>query len=160
MDKITFFPIGTIYTPFEKKDNMPIQPNSAKNIKGKIVVNEEFSNGLKDLDGFSHIILIYNFHLSNEYSLNVIPFLDTEPRGLFSTRAPKRPNQIGMSIVKLDKIENNILFVSDIDVINKTPLLDIKPYVPDFDAPKNTKTGWYSKHGKKSSSKLSDNRFQ
>jgi tRNA-Thr(GGU) m(6)t(6)A37 methyltransferase TsaA len=99
-------PIGIIHTPFKQLEEMPIQPTGAIGVKGVVEVFEEFQAGLKDVDGFSHIILIYEFHRSKGFKLEVIPFLDSQPRGLFSTRAPKRPNPIGLSTVKLERIEN------------------------------------------------------
>jgi len=160
MSAIVYLPIGYIYTPFEEISGMPIQPASAKGIKGKIELVPEFINGIQDLDGFSHLILLYHFHLSENFELLVTPFLDTQMHGVFATRAPKRPNSIGMSVVKLTKIEENILYIEDIDVINKTPLIDIKPYIPDFDAPEQIKTGWYRKEKTDISKVRSDKRFR
>lgn len=128
-------------------------------MKGQITVFEEYRAGLMDLDGFSHIILLYLFDRSDGYSLKVTPFMDTAPRGLFATRAPKRPNPIGLSIVQLDRIEANILHVSNIDVLDGTPLLDIKPYVPAFDCPENVRTGWIANTDFAVSTKKSDKRF-
>ena len=160
MSAIVYLPIGYIYTPFEETSGMPIQPASARGIKGKIELVPEFINGIQDLDGFSHLILLYHFHLSENFELLVTPFLDTQVHGVFATRAPKRPNSIGLSVVKLTKIEENILFIEDIDVINKTPLIDIKPYIPDFDAPEQIKTGWYRKEKTDISKVRSDKRFR
>ncbi len=152
-------PIGYIKTPFSDKKNMPIQPTGAKGIEGTIEINAEFTEGLKDLDGFSHIVLIYLFHQSNGYNLQVIPFMDDKIHGVFSTRAPRRPNPIGMSVVKLNKIVNNILYIENIDVLNGTPVLDVKPFIPDVDSPKVTKLGWLDGRSKKMADKKSDNRF-
>ncbi len=112
---------------------MPIQSRLAKGAKGRIELKEEFVPGLLDLDGFSHIILVYYFHESKNFELQVEPFLENKKHGVFATRAPKRPNAIGMSVVKLLRIDNNILEVENIDVLDGTPLLDIKPYIPQFD---------------------------
>ena len=142
MQEIQYQPIGIIHTPFKSPEGTPIQPKGAKGIEGSVELFEEYAQGLNDLDGFSHIHLLYHCHLSKTYSLNVVPFLDTEKRGLFSTRAPSRPNPIGLSVVQLLGIENNVLRIMDIDVIDGTPLLDIKPYVPEFDVRKATKIGW------------------
>lgn len=139
---ITLRPIGIIYTPFKTKSGMPIQASGALGIKGHIVLNEEFLPGLADLDGFSHIILIYYFHKSTGYELLTRPFLDNTPRGVFATRAPKRPNPIGFSVVRNIKIEKNIIYVENVDILDETPLLDIKPYVPGFDIHKTEKNGW------------------
>ncbi|HDN86164.1 MAG TPA: SAM-dependent methyltransferase, partial [Candidatus Omnitrophica bacterium] len=109
MDKqIIYKPIGVIYSPFKMPKGTPIQPKSAKEIKGKVVINEEYKEGLKDLEGFSHIILIYHFHLIRGYSLIVKPYMDDNLHGVFATRAPKRPNAIGISVVKLLNIEGNV----------------------------------------------------
>ncbi len=138
-----FEPIGLIHSPYKKLEGVPIQPVFSDGITAEIEVFSEFQEGLKDLDGFSHIILLYQFHKSKGYSLLCRPFLDTEERGLFSTRAPKRPNPIGLSIVELIKIEKNIITIGSPDVIDNTPLLDIKPYVDAFDIKKKVKSGWY-----------------
>ena len=100
MDTITYKPIGIINTPFKKKEGMPIQPSGAIGVRGTVKINGDYIAGLKDLEGFSHIILIYHFHLSKDYSLIVTPFLDDQPHGIFATRAPKRPNSNGFSVVK------------------------------------------------------------
>ena len=158
--KIVYSPIGIIYTPFKEISNMPVQTIAAKGIEGKIVIFPEYQEGLEDLEGFSHIILIYHFHKIKGYSLKVKPFLDDEERGLFSTRAPKRPNPIGISIVKLKKIEGNVIYIEDVDILNETPLLDIKPYVPEFDSRKEkVKIGWLEGKVFRVYSRISDNRF-
>ena len=159
MKKITFRPIGIIQTPFKDKKGMPIQPAGAKGIRGTINIRTEYTDGLKDLEGFSHIILIYHFHLSKDYSLIVTPFLEDQPRGVFATRAPKRPNSIGLSIVKLNAVKGNVLDIENVDIIDKTPLLDIKPYVPEFDAQVEVETGWLAKAAKQIKQTKSDKRF-
>ncbi len=159
MAKIVYQPIGVVHSPFEKPQDVPIQSAAAKGVCGKIEVNKEFTEGLKDLDGFSHLILIYHFHLAKPYSLLVKPFLDKKPHGLFSTRAPSRPNPIGISIVRLDKIQKNILYIQDVDIVNQTPLLDIKPYVPNFDQRNTHKIGWLTKNINKLESTKDDGRF-
>jgi tRNA-Thr(GGU) m(6)t(6)A37 methyltransferase TsaA len=158
--KIEFTPIGIIHSPFMVPEGMPIQPTGAAGIKGTVEVFENFHAGLKDLDGFSHIILLYHFHRSHGLNLHVVPFMDSEPRGLFATRAPKRPNPIGISVVQLDKIEDGVLHIQNVDILDGTPLLDIKPYVPEFDAQVEVRTGWLEKAGKTVSSWKSDNRFK
>jgi len=157
---IEFAPIGIVHSPFTELEDMPIQPKGAVGIKGTVEVFESFTEGLKDLEGFSHIILLYHFHRSRGYNLTVVPFLDTRPRGLFATRAPKRPNAIGLSIVQLDKIEEGVLHIQNVDILDSTPLLDIKPYVPEFDAPAAKRTGWLEKVKKTVSSRRSDDRFK
>jgi tRNA-Thr(GGU) m(6)t(6)A37 methyltransferase TsaA len=158
--KIEFLPIGIIHTPFMELEGMPIQPPGAVGIKGTVEVFEEFRSGLRDLDGFSHIILLYHFHRSYGFKLRVVPFMDSEERGLFATRAPKRPNPIGFSVVQLDRIKDGVLYIRDVDILDGTPLLDIKPYVPEFDAQKEVRTGWLEKAGKTVSSRKSDDRFK
>lgn len=153
-------PIGTIHTQFKTLEGMPIQPVGAKDIEGTIELHEDFIDGLKDLDGFSHIILLYHFHRSQDFKLSVVPFMDIEPRGLFATRAPRRPNPIGLSVVRLERIEGRVLHIKDVDILDGTPLLDIKPYVPDFDPSGDIRTGWLDKAGKIASEKRSDERFK
>jgi tRNA (adenine37-N6)-methyltransferase len=120
----------------------------------------DFKEGLKDLDGFTHIILLYHFHRSQGFNLSLIPFLDAQPRGIFATRAPKRPNAIGLSIVKLNEIEDGILHIQNVDILDGTPLLDIKPHVPEFDAPGEVRTGWVQKAMMALSMRQSDARFK
>jgi tRNA (adenine37-N6)-methyltransferase len=137
-------PIGEIHTPFVDKRDTPIQP-SRSTARGEIEVYPAYAAGLRDLDGFSHIILLYVFHRSyDDYRLIVTPFLDHEERGLFATRYPARPNPIGLSIVQLLAVHDHILEIEGADMLNGTPLLDIKPYVPDFDMPADVRTGWYA----------------
>ncbi|MCG8375566.1 MAG: tRNA (N6-threonylcarbamoyladenosine(37)-N6)-methyltransferase TrmO [Chlorobiales bacterium] len=138
---------------------MPIQPSGAKGIPGTVKVAPEYSRGLKDVEGFSHLVLLYVFHLSQGYSLEVKPFLDDKLRGVFATRAPKRPNPIGFSIVRLVKVDANTLHIEDIDVVDGTPLLDIKPFVPDFDNRESEKIGWLSTKAVDAEMKKSDSRF-
>jgi len=139
---------------------MPIQPRGATGVEGTVEVLEEYKAGLQDLDGFSHIILLYLFHRSKGFSLKVVPFLDNQLRGLFSTRAPKRPNPIGLSVIRLDRIENCVLHVRDVDVLDGTPLLDIKPYVPEFDSREEVRIGWLEKAKGTVLSRKSDDRFK
>jgi tRNA-Thr(GGU) m(6)t(6)A37 methyltransferase TsaA len=159
MDSITFSPIGKIHTPHQDLAGMPIQPTGAKGVQGKIEILPEFVPGLQDLEGFSYLILLYHFHLSNGYNLTPKPFLDTRPRGVFATRAPRRPNPIGLSIVRLDRIQGENLYISDADMMDGTPLLDIKPYVPDFDHRSPEKIGWLSGKVNQVTHFRSDKRF-
>jgi tRNA-Thr(GGU) m(6)t(6)A37 methyltransferase TsaA len=158
--KIEYASIGIIHSPFTEPEGMPIQPAGAKGVKGTVEVFDAFQGGLKDLNGFSHIILLYHFHRSRGFSLHVVPFMDSKPRGLFATRAPKRPNSIGLSVVRLEKIKGGVLHIRDVDVLDGTPLLDIKPFVPKFDAPKKVQIGWLQKAGKAVSNRRSDGRFR
>ena len=157
---IVLEPIGVIHSPFRETTSMPIQPVSENSAAGHIDVFSEFAAGLKDLEGFSHILLLYHFHRSQTYSLSVTPFLDTEPRGLFATRAPNRPNPIGLSLVRLVRIEGSHLHVKNIDVLDGTPLLDIKPHVPDFDCAPGARIGWLEKATDKMRKKVADDRFR
>ncbi len=161
MEEIKINPIGVIHTPFKEIANMPIQPLAAQGIKGVIELNEEYLAGLKDLDGFSHITLIYHFHKIDGYKLEVTPFMDTQPHGIFSTKSPKRPNAIGLSTVKLLGIEGNKLFIEEIDVLDGTPLIDIKPFYPRYDNRENVAIGWLEKNKDLPIEKLrSDERFK
>jgi len=158
--KIEYQPIGVVCTPFKKREGMPIQPAGADGVQGTVEVFQEFTEGLQDLEGFSHIILLYHFHQSTNASLSVTPFMDSQPRGVFSTRAPKRPNPIGISVVKLIKIERSTLHVENVDIIDETPLLDIKPYVPEFDHYPVDRIGWLEQTRERVRVKRSDNRFE
>ncbi len=134
--------IGTIHTPFEEKVGVPIQAKNGIEIEGHIELKEEFVEGLKDLEGFSHAHLIYIFNRHNDYKMIVRPYMDNTPRGLFATRGPKRPNQIGMSLVDIVRVEGNKVFFKGVDILNGTPLMDIKPYYHDFDHRPDSKAGW------------------
>ena len=158
--EIKFKPIGIIHSPYSKLHDMPIQSSAARGVKGNIEVYKKYLPALSDLEGFSHIYLLYHFHLSKSFQLKVIPFLDDQFRGLFATRAPKRPNPIGLSVVRLIRIEANLLYIENVDIIDGTPLLDIKPYVQEMEAVENLKIGWLEKHTSKFKSKLSDERFK
>lgn len=160
MDKIEYTPIGVIRSPFKSIEGMPIQPAAAKGVAGSVEVHERFSEGLQDLEGFSHILLIYHFHRSRGYTLRVKPFLDDQLRGVFATRAPRRPNAVGLSLVKLVRVEGPILHIEDVDILDGTPLLDIKPHVPDFDARETMSIGWLSSRTGGLAGIRSDKRFK
>jgi len=159
MDEITYRPIGVIRSPFKEAEGMPIQPTAAQGVAGTVELEPEFAAGLKDLNGFSHIILIYHFHLSKGCSLEVKPFLDDVPRGVFATRAPKRPNPIGVSVVRLTGIEGSTLYIQDVDIVDETPLLDIKPFVPAFDCLDKVRIGWLAQKAGLAEAKRADARF-
>ena len=159
MSAIIFKPIGVIYSPHLSPQGAPIQPPAAVDVPGQVVVFPEYQAGLQDLSGFSHLYLIYHFHLCHSYSLKVTPFLDDTQRGVFATRAPARPNPIGLSVVRLERIEDNTLFILDVDVVNGTPLLDLKPYVEVFDGRAHTKDGWLAGNLDKLATVRSDTRF-
>ncbi len=135
-------PIGVIHTPFAELKGMPIQPAFSQAV-GRVEVLPEYAEGLQDLEDFSHVILIYALHRSNGYTLHVKPYLDDATHGLFATRYPCRPNPIGLSTVRLLARCGAVLEVAGIDVLDGTPLLDIKPYVPDFDVKTDARAGWY-----------------
>lgn len=159
MAEIKYKPIGVVHSPFKEPNGTPIQAAGANNVDGTVELFSEYAGGLKDLEGFSHIILIYHFHLSRVAPLMVRPYLDSEMHGVFAIRGPGRPNPIGMSVVRLVRIEENILFIRDLDIVDGTPLLDIKPYVPEFDVRKVEKIGWLEKNIHKLSETKADERF-
>jgi len=156
---ISYTPIGFIRTPFEQPKGMPIQAAYAPDAEGIIELEPAYAAGLKDLDGFSHITLLYHFHRSPGHALQVKPFLDSEERGIFAVRAPRRPNPIGLSVVRLERIEGSRLFVRGVDMLNGTPLLDIKPFVPAFDTRDVERVGWLTGRGEAGWQVQSDGRF-
>jgi tRNA (adenine37-N6)-methyltransferase len=160
MEPITYRPIGIIHSPFGDPVGMPIQPVGALGVRGRVVVFPEFTAGLKDLQEFSHIHLIYHFHLSQGFELEVKPFLDPQKRGLFATRAPRRPNAIGLSVVRLTGIEGSTLSIEDVDILDGTPLLDIKPYVPAIDSREVDKAGWLNDRSGDLATARADDRFR
>jgi len=160
MNDISIRPIGLIRSPIKDPEGAPIQPSGAKGLKGRAELEQKYSEGFKDLEGFSHLIIIYLFHLSQGYSLTVKPFLDKTERGLFATRAPRRPNPIGLSVVRLEKIEGSTLHLLDVDMVDGTPILAIKPYVPMFDSKPEAKVGWLSGRDRDAEEMKSDGRFR
>lgn len=157
---VTYQPIGTVHSPFQDIKGMPIQPAGASGIRGSIEIEPEFVEGLKDLEGFSHVILLYHFHRARESKLLVTPFMDTQLRGVFATRAPKRPNPIGLSVVKLLSVDGNVLQIENLDILDGTPLLDIKPYVPEFDEHPAERVGWLAQARGMVVKRRSDARFR
>lgn len=158
-ERIAYVPIGVIRTPFKEPRGTPIQPPAARGVKGQVELLPEYAEGLKDLDGFSHIILVYHFHLAERARLAVKPYMDDSERGVFATRAPARPNPIGISVVRLLAVEGPVLYVADVDVMDGTPLLDIKRYVPQFDAVKEARIGWLAGRVHSLSQTADDGRF-
>ncbi|MCD6378911.1 tRNA (N6-threonylcarbamoyladenosine(37)-N6)-methyltransferase TrmO [bacterium] len=159
MKKIVFKPIGVIHSVFTKAKGTPIQPAAAGGAEGEVEVFKEYMRGLKDLDGFSHIILIFYFHKVKGASLTGIPFMGKKERGIFAIRGPSRPNAIGISTVRLLGVSNNILHIRDVDILDGTPLLDIKPYVPSFDEKKKVRIGWLEDRIQKLDNATDDGRF-
>lgn len=159
--QITINSIGIIHTPFNTINNMPIQPLAAEGVKGYIELFPEYVKGITDLEKFSHITLLYHLHKINGYHLITKPFMDTEEHGIFATKSPKRPNAIGLSTVKLLGIENNIIHIEMVDMLNRSPLIDIKPFFAKFDNRENTKAGWLDNQKNIPIQKLrSDERFK
>jgi tRNA-Thr(GGU) m(6)t(6)A37 methyltransferase TsaA len=145
INRITYEPIGVIHSPFVESKGTPIQPGATEGITGTVEVFPQYAAGLKDIEGFSHLILLYHLHRAKGSPLLTKPFMDDEVRGIFAIRGPSRPNPIGISVVRLMTVENNILHIQDVDILNGTPLLDIKPYVPEFDARETERIGWLEK---------------
>ncbi len=139
-------PIGIINTPYKEPKGMPIQGKFEKGVTGTIHLFPEYKAGLKDIEGFSHLILIYHFNHSKKESLLGMPFLEDKQHGIFAIRSPHRPNHIGFSIVKLESVKDNLITFSEVDMLDETPLIDLKPYVAHFDSRKNAKNGWIDKH--------------
>ncbi|TEU12679.1 MAG: tRNA (N6-threonylcarbamoyladenosine(37)-N6)-methyltransferase TrmO [Anaerolineales bacterium] len=157
---VTYRPIGVIHSPFKDLEDMPIQPAGEASAPGSIEIFPDFVAGLKDLEGFSHVILLYHFHRVRSFKLTVTPFMDSQSRGVFATRAPTRPNPIGLSVVKLTRIEGNQLYVENLDILDGTPLLDLKPYVPEFDRQPQARIGWLEQVKDKVRTAKSDDRFR
>jgi tRNA-Thr(GGU) m(6)t(6)A37 methyltransferase TsaA len=156
---LTYKPIGIVHSPFKDPNNVPIQAVAAKGTKGKVEVFDEYLIGLQGLEGFSHIILLYEFHLVKACALIVKPFLDDDSHGIFATRSPARPNKIGLSVVRLVGLKGNCLHIEDVDIIDGTPLIDIKPFVPAFDCRDNVKIGWFTEKICKLEETKDDGRF-
>jgi len=152
--EIIYQTIGVIHTPYTEKDKTPIQGCFAPASRGQIELYMEYVAGLKDIEGFSHLILLYHFHKAGACNLIAKPFLDKEPRGIFAIRYYTRPNPIGISVVKLFAIKQNILEIGEVDMLDGTPLLDIKPYVPQFDIKEQVRDGWYQHASERSKYKI------
>ena len=159
MSEFAYRTIGVVRSPFKEAKNAPIQAVASRGTKGTVEINPEYIEGLRDLEGFSHIILLYHFNLVKKCSLLIKPFLDDNVHGVFATRSPGRPNPIGITTVRLRKIEKNILQIEDLDIVDGTPLLDIKPYIPKFDNRRTTKIGWFASKIEKLATTRDDGRF-
>ena len=159
MHSITYHPIGIVHSPFKSPEGTPIQSVAAKGTEAIIEIFPQFSEGLTDLEHFSHIYILFDLHLAQKKELMVVPFSDNKPHGIFATRSPGRPNSIGISVVILDRIENNKLHVKNIDILDGSPVLDIKPYIPQFDVFENVESGWFPKNKETIENKIDDGRF-
>lgn len=156
---ITYMPIGFIRSPHACVTGMPIQPTGALGVQGHIEVLPGFAKGLEDLGGFSHVIILYHLHQICGYELSVTPFLDTNSHGIFATRSPKRPNPIGLSVLKLTGVSGRCVHLENVDILDNTPVLDIKPYVPDFDHWNADRIGWFQGKSPNATGTRSDSRF-
>ncbi len=159
MQPICYQVIGIIHSPFTEAKGTPIQPTAAKDVEGVVEIFPEFREGLQDVEGFSHLILLYHFHLAKPGPLQRKPYMDTTTRGVFAMRGPSRPNPIGLSIVRLLKVEGIRLHIQEVDIVDGTPLLDIKPYVPAFDARTATRIGWLAQRVQQLSESRDNGRF-
>jgi len=146
MEQITIRPIGIIYSPYKEHADIPIQGTFDNQTEAWVELKDKYVNGLKDLDGFSHAIILYYFHLSRAEHITGRPFLEADKHGIFAIRSPHRPNHIGLSIVKIKKIEANKMYFTEVDILDQTPVLDIKPYVKYFDNRDDVRCGWLDKH--------------
>ncbi len=158
--KIEYTAIGIIHTPFKTVEDMPIQPSAAKDVAGTVEIFPEYADGLADLDGFSHIYILFHLHMISSYRLKVVPFLDTVERGIFATRSPARPNPVGLSVSELVSVKGNILEIRGVDMLDGSPVIDIKPYVPDFEDCVNIRRGWFEGKTANAAKTRSDGRFR
>jgi tRNA-Thr(GGU) m(6)t(6)A37 methyltransferase TsaA len=157
--EIEFPPIGKVHSPYPEPQDTPIQVAAGERVEGTIEIYPEYVAGLDGVEGFSHLIVLYHLHLAGKAELTVYPFLDDQPRGIFATRAPCRPNAIGLSVVRLVRVEGNLLHVEDLDIVDLTPVLDIKPYVPEFDAREVDRIGWLEGKAEQAAKRRADDRF-
>ncbi|HRF49307.1 MAG TPA: tRNA (N6-threonylcarbamoyladenosine(37)-N6)-methyltransferase TrmO [Anaerolineales bacterium] len=160
MDGICYHPIGVIRSPYTQPKGMPIQSAAARGVTGRIELDSAYADGLHDIAGFSHLWLIYHLHCMTPGPLTVTPFLDDRPHGIFATRSPRRPNAIGLSAVRLLAVDGSILHIEEVDVLDGTPLLDIKPYVPEFDHRVVERIGWFASNIGRLTDTRSDDRFR
>jgi tRNA (adenine37-N6)-methyltransferase len=156
---ISYNAIGYFNTPFKTIKGMPIQPSGAIGVRGSITILPEYLEGLVDLEGFSRVFVLYHLHEISGHELTVMPFLDTEYHGIFATRSPKRPNPVGLSVMALLGVEGNTLLLENVDVLDATPVIDIKPYVPDFDVWPAERMGWFDGKSSNAIHHRSDERF-
>lgn len=159
MEKIEYRPIGVVHSPFKTPKGAPIQPPAGRDAEAEVEIFPDYVEGLADLDGFSHIILLYHCHRAGAPSLTVTPFLDDAAHGLFATRAPSRPNPIGLSIVRLISAADGTLHIKEVDILDGAPVLDVKPYVPAFDLRASARIGWMERRTDRMTSARDDGRF-
>lgn len=159
-EDIAYRPIGILHSPYTDIQGMPVQPVGALGVTGHIEVHPDFAEGLADLEGFSHVFLLYHLHRVRGYDLTVRPFLDNADHGIFATRSPKRPNPIGLSVLELEEVSGLTVRLRNVDVLDGTPVLDIKPYVPHFDVWEAGKVGWFATKARKADAYISDDRFR
>ena len=159
MDQVAFTPIGVVRSPFSAQEGMPIQTVAAGGVCGRVELDPAYAEGLDDLAGFTHLYLITYLHRTGPATLRVRPYLDNVERGVFATRSPKRPNPIGLSLVRLVGVEGAVLHIEELDLLDGTPLLDIKPYVPPFDDRAGARYGWFEEKAQNVHSVRADARF-
>lgn len=159
MEGVTYQPIGVVRSPFTTLEGMPLQTVAARGVRGSVEIEPIYAAGLKDLAAFSHLILLTHLHQMSGYSLEVTPYLDDQPHGIFATRSPRRPNPIGLSVVRLIAIHDATLDIEDVDLLDGTPVLDLKPYVPTFDAHETERIGWFTSRIERVQTTRSDKRF-
>ena len=159
MDAITYTPIGVVHSPFTTLEGMPLQTVAAQGIPGTVDLEPAFRKGVQDLEAFSHLILLTHLHRMTGYALEVTPYLDDQPHGIFATRSPRRPNPLGLSVVRLIATEEGRLLIEDVDLLDGTPLLDLKPYVPAFDARETARIGWFAGRIDRVHTTRADDRF-
>lgn len=160
MEPICYTPIGVIHTPFTALAGMPLHTVAAAGVRGTIELDPAYAAGLQDLDGFAYLILLYHQHMARAAQMIVTPFMDDQPHGIFATRSPGHPNPIGISVVRLIAVEGATLTIEEVDILDGTPLLDIKPYVPTFDARDTAQIGWYAGKVDNVYTRRADDRFQ
>jgi tRNA-Thr(GGU) m(6)t(6)A37 methyltransferase TsaA len=146
MQAITYLPIGVVRSPFTTLAGMPIQTVAAAGVAATIELDPSYAAGLTDIDAFSYLLVISHLHLMQGYALEVTPFMDTQPHGVFATRSPRRPNPIGLSIVRLVRVAGTTLHIEEVDLVDGTPVLDIKPYVPQLDDRTAERIGWFAEN--------------
>jgi len=156
---ICYDPVGVLRSPFTRLEGMPLQSVAAREIQGRVEIHPQFAPGLRDLDGFSHLHLITHLHRGAPGGLEVVPFLDDTVRGIFATRSPRHPNPIGLSVVRLLSVAGCVLEISGIDLLDGTPILDLKPYVPEFDSVAAERTGWLQEAAQRVHRVTADRRF-